>query len=689
MTSQRAIGTNYILEEFIGRGAMGEVWRATRRDGTPVAVKLLRADLMADADIVARFVQERTILTKLDHPRIVRVIDLVVEYEEATLAIVMELVAGGNLRSRLNAGGMMQVDALMIAAHVAAALSVAHAQNVIHRDVKPENILLEPTLSPPEAKLTDFGIAKITEGPSLTRLSGVTVGSAEYIAPESAERGEFVPASDIYSLGIVLYELFAGRTPFAGGPPLVVMRRQIDSPPEPLDLHPKVWALLEAMLNKDPARRPSDAAALVREFGDLRHLVGDDGRLAGPPSLSPISPFPSLGGDASAASRATRLGSRQVRGAEAPPEAPAASSEPRPRPRSSIRVLALAAVVATAIAGAFIFATAAPDRDTRSSGALPSTGSIEGTRIAYTFTPLAAAANITVERVWEATSAPTALEVTITVRNRSGDVLRGGWDEVIPPSLSALVDRVRTSPDAELHRVDGNTAVRWRYEIQHGEQAVLAFQLPLQEPIDADVLQDLAAAHDRHRHAYTTARAVEAARETVAALAVNPASALLSLGGDALDLAITGSNAAGNPLTPEQLARATITSNNPGVVTVAGARLVPTGAGGASITVTLDGHSTVVGVVVADPTATTHAPATTVTTRRTGGSTRPATPAMPTVPTPPAAPSAPPAAPAVTPAPTAPPTTARPVATTAAPRPVTTTTTRPAAPSTISVPPPL
>ena len=170
----RGLGSRYVLHEPIGRGAYGDVWRASpRAGGPPLAVKVLKPELASDDETVGRFLQERSILVGLEHPNLVRVHDLVIEGD--TIAIVMDLAAGTDLR-RLLSASPTQAPALAceVARQIAAGLAAVHAGGVVHRDVKPENVMVDLS-SPglPLARLTDFGIARLTQSPSVTRMSGI------------------------------------------------------------------------------------------------------------------------------------------------------------------------------------------------------------------------------------------------------------------------------------------------------------------------------------------------------------------------------------------------------------------------------------------------------------------------------------------------------------------------------------
>ncbi|WP_322755397.1 serine/threonine protein kinase [Frankia sp. Cas3] len=262
----RRLGSRYVLHEPLGRGAGGEVWRGERLDdGTgdqgPVAVKVLRPELAEDPDFIDRFLRERRVLLALDDPHLVKVRDVVAE--GGTFAIVMDLVDGGDLRGYLRERGRLpQTQAVDLIAQVLSALAVTHRAGVVHQDVKPANILLDTTdRDAPWAMLTDFGIARLTQGRSAAGLS-VTIGTPMYMAPELATDRPAGPAADLYSAGVVLYELLAGRPPFAAPNPIAMIRAHAFDPPPPIEgLAAPLWDALRELLAKRPADRPADALA--------------------------------------------------------------------------------------------------------------------------------------------------------------------------------------------------------------------------------------------------------------------------------------------------------------------------------------------------------------------------------------------------------------------------------------------
>ncbi|MFH8606706.1 serine/threonine-protein kinase [Streptomyces sp. NPDC018029] len=267
----RKIGSRYTAHQILGRGSAGTVWLGEGPEG-PVAIKLLREDLASDQELVGRFVQERTALLSLDHARVVGVHDLVVDGND--LALVMDLVRGTDLRTRLERERRMAPEAAVaIVADVADGLAAAHAAGIVHRDVKPENVLLDMQgpLGPGGAHpalLTDFGVAKLIDSPRRTRATKI-IGTPDYLAPEIVEGLPPRAAVDIYALATVLYELLAGFTPFGGGHPGAILRRHVTETVVPLPGIPEeLWQLLVQCLAKAPASRlrASELATRLREL---------------------------------------------------------------------------------------------------------------------------------------------------------------------------------------------------------------------------------------------------------------------------------------------------------------------------------------------------------------------------------------------------------------------------------------
>ncbi|MGW1376608.1 serine/threonine-protein kinase [Streptomyces sp. NPDC002446] len=289
----RKIGSRYTAHQILGRGSAGTVWLGEGPEGA-VAIKLLREDLASDQELVGRFVQERAALLGLEHPHVVGVRDLVVDGND--LALVMNLVRGTDLRTRLERERRLAPEAAVaIAADVADALAAAHAARIVHRDVKPENILLDMQgpLGPGGAHpalLTDFGIARLVDSPrrplplgappgagrgtsaggsSVPLRSSKVIGTPDYLAPEIIEGLPPRASVDVYALATVLYELLAGFTPFGGGHPGAVLRRHVTESVAPLPGIPdELWQLLLQCLAKAPASRlrAPELAARLREL---------------------------------------------------------------------------------------------------------------------------------------------------------------------------------------------------------------------------------------------------------------------------------------------------------------------------------------------------------------------------------------------------------------------------------------
>ncbi|MGW2019020.1 serine/threonine-protein kinase [Streptomyces sp. NPDC001927] len=280
----RPIGSKYLLEEPLGRGATGTVWRARQREaagaeaavqgqpGETVAIKVLKEELANDADIVMRFLRERSVLLRLTHPNIVRTRDLVVEGD--VLALVMDLVEGPDLHRYIRENGpLTPVAAALLTAQIADALAASHADGVVHRDLKPANVLLAEQHGQMHPMLTDFGIARLADSPGLTRTHEF-VGTPAYVAPESAEGRPQTSAVDIYGAGILLYELVTGRPPFAGGTALEVLHRHLsEEPRRPSTVPAPLWTVIERCLSKDPDRRPS-AENLARGLRTVAAGIG-------------------------------------------------------------------------------------------------------------------------------------------------------------------------------------------------------------------------------------------------------------------------------------------------------------------------------------------------------------------------------------------------------------------------------
>jgi hypothetical protein len=265
----------YAIEHELGRGAMGIVYRA--RDTVldrNVALKELPLHLAGRSELARRFRQEARLLARLVHPNIVQVYDLI--EQDRRLWIAMELVDGGTLADAIErAGRMPWREALPRAQQIAAALAFAHGQGVIHRDVKPVNILLGRDGR--TAKLTDFGLARLLES-SVHTSQGSLLGSARYMSPEQAAGRAADARADVYAFGVSVYEMLAGRAPFEGETRAVLAQHLSQAPPPLASLAPELPAALAAlvmqMLEKEPERRPQDLAAVADRLAVLGTAPG-------------------------------------------------------------------------------------------------------------------------------------------------------------------------------------------------------------------------------------------------------------------------------------------------------------------------------------------------------------------------------------------------------------------------------
>ncbi|MER2557101.1 MAG: protein kinase [Candidatus Competibacter denitrificans] len=250
----------YEIESEIGRGGMATVYRAVQQSlGRQVAIKVLAYDLVDDdPEFAQRFKKEGHILAQLLHPNIVTIFDIG-ESEGNQLFLSIEYLAGGTLKEKIHQG--LPFDAtIRIARAIASALGLAHVRGVIHRDVKPSNIMFRHDGTP---VLTDFGVARVVESKTIHTMAGLAIGSPGYMSPEQAMGERASVQSDLYSLGVVIYEMLVGHVLYEGGNPIAVALRHVN---EPIPKLPRAYANLQPILNKLLAKKPSDRYRNADEF---------------------------------------------------------------------------------------------------------------------------------------------------------------------------------------------------------------------------------------------------------------------------------------------------------------------------------------------------------------------------------------------------------------------------------------
>ncbi|WP_345801010.1 serine/threonine-protein kinase [Microbacterium sp. AZCO] len=267
-TQGATFGGRYELDSRIAIGGMGEVWEATDHViGRTVAIKILKDEYMGDPGFLERFRAEARHAALVNHEGIASVFDY--GEENGSAFLVMELVPGEALSTILERDGSLSTDkTLDIVAQTSAALQAAHAAGLVHRDIKPGNLLITPD---GRVKITDFGIARIADQVPLTA-TGQVMGTVQYLSPEQASGHPASPATDIYSLGIVAYESLAGKRPFTGESQVAIAMAQINEQPPPLPptVAVPVQNLVMAMIAKKPEDRPASASAVARAATALR-----------------------------------------------------------------------------------------------------------------------------------------------------------------------------------------------------------------------------------------------------------------------------------------------------------------------------------------------------------------------------------------------------------------------------------
>jgi eukaryotic-like serine/threonine-protein kinase len=299
MVVGETVADRYELEELVGTGGMSSVFRAhDRMLDRKVAIKVLHPQYTDDDDYVERFRREARAVARLSHPNIVTVIDR--GEEDDRQFIVFEYVDGENLKELVERSGAMPVETAVSLAHqIARALAFAHEQGLVHRDVKPQNVLLN---GDGRAKVTDFGIARSMDVQHGMTQTGTVLGTSDYIAPEQAQGQPVNAQTDVYSLGVVLYELLTGEVPFPGENFVAVAMRHINEPPPHVserrpEVPPRLDAALQRAMAKDPADRFPSMDSFCNELAVCLQELGrretDGATMVVPARPAPSAPPPS------------------------------------------------------------------------------------------------------------------------------------------------------------------------------------------------------------------------------------------------------------------------------------------------------------------------------------------------------------------------------------------------------------
>ena len=614
----------YQLGEVIGRGATGVVHRTVDpTTGRHLAVKVLHAHLVGDAKAQSRFIQERHVLSRVSHPNVVQVIELVAEGDQ--LSIVMELVEGGDLKQLHQRAHPLPSEATTMVAGIADALAALHAGGVVHRDLKPANVLIVETADGPVPKITDFGLSRLVEeGMSQ---SSAAVGTPLYMPPEAVERASTAgPPADVYSLGIMLYELLIGAPPFVGGGTMAILRAHSEEVPPMIEGVPaELQAIVRQMLAKDPSARPT--AAEVRDR--LRDVVAriDDtstpravpdtmrsrSRRQSPgcgrwPGLAPgrdpaVSVGAGGGGSGSDGPRAVTFDDPDMTVAAG---SPAASLTPSllvalperrigPWPAERVLIAGATALAALVLVGVLV--------------AVKVVGGdkVDPDAVSFAFDPELVGVGGIATRHWSLSSDGALLSGELKVFNGGRDPLSLDYVEVLPESLGVGADKVRFEPAAAellpddragVLEVDGldpqaTTLFTYAIDVEPGEAT--------QERLAAWA-EDQMAAQKAFYAKQENADREEPKSLELATLTIMPDPLNLIVGQDQ-DLVLSGVLADGSGAPLEALAAAAWSTSDPVVADMVGNRVIPRAAGTGTVSAQIGDAVASVSMLVEKPAA--------------------------------------------------------------------------------------
>jgi hypothetical protein len=455
------LAERYQLGELIATGGMGSVYRAIDTHlGRPVAVKVLKRVLADDATFLERFRREARAAAGISHPCVAKVYDYGERSSEPFM--VMELVDGDTLAQRIaNLGRLPWEQAFAIAEQVASALSAAHGHGVIHRDVKPPNILIDRS---DRVKVTDFGIARAVRATTLTR-PGMVLGSANYVAPEQAQGNPVGPAADLYSLGCVLFESVTGNTPYQGRSAVAIATQHVSSPvPDPRDQVPELpgaaAALIMRSLGKQPGDRFPDASTMAAALADARagrdpsvpseDLTTTLPRLPPEPPAGPPSAPPATRGIGPDAGLGPAIGADpQGRQGDAGPPGPGSGGTPplpwpgvraqRPRRRRGPWMLGLALGLVTLLALPFVVSMRSKDSDSPRTASTAAHAAGDGKGVTLSETRVRVP-DLRGEPLDTATAKLRALEFVVDVRLGRGALGRHGVVVSMSPVQNSTID---------------------------------------------------------------------------------------------------------------------------------------------------------------------------------------------------------------------------------------------------------